>query len=147
MPTDEEINAGIETNSNRYGHDKTPQDVFEDRLRPQAYELIDAFAASEHLSKKEAIAFVQQHLVSTPTRVELEGESEEFDSPAELKSYALPRRMVRSSRPQCTPPFGTHSAHASALFDSVTSVPDPFYFHRNQIPSIFISIFKAAQIR
>ncbi|MDR5674036.1 hypothetical protein RH858_12935 [Halalkaliarchaeum sp. AArc-GB] len=89
MPTDEEIKARIETNSTRYGHGKTPQDVFEDQLRPQAYELIDALAASEHLSKKEAIAFVQHHLVSTPTRVELEGESEEFDNPAELKSYAL----------------------------------------------------------
>jgi hypothetical protein len=89
MPTDEEIKARIETNSTRYGHGKTPQDVFEDQLRPQAYELIDALAASEHLSKKEAIAFVQHHLISTPTRVELEGESEEFDNPAELKSYAL----------------------------------------------------------
>ena len=89
MPTDEEIKAEIETNSTRYGHDKTPQDVFEDRLRPQTHELIDALAASEHLSKKEAIAFAQQHLVRAPNKIESEGESDYFESPAELRSYAL----------------------------------------------------------
>jgi len=89
MPTDEEIKAGIETNSKRYGHDKTPQDVFEDRLRPQPHELVDALAASEYFSEKEAIAFVYRHLVTSPSRVELEGESEYFDSKTEFKSYAF----------------------------------------------------------
>lgn len=48
----------IQTDSHRYGNSKTIDEVFEVKQRPKPQELIEALAATPHLTESEARAFV-----------------------------------------------------------------------------------------
>lgn len=89
MPTDNEPALWIETNSQRYGHDKTTDEVYEDRLYPKPHELRDALAATEHLTEKHAAAFVYGYLEPSPAGAEIDAEMHGFESKAEFESYIL----------------------------------------------------------
>lgn len=50
----------------RHSNDKTPEEVFENEWHPGEGELVDALAATPHLTEKEALAFVYGHLSGYP---------------------------------------------------------------------------------
>lgn len=90
MESKNSVEEAFATTSRRYGNDKTPDEVFDDRLRPQPWELRDALAETEHLSEQEAAGIVKKHTTSSLLKVE--GESEYFDNEEEFESYALQGR-------------------------------------------------------
>jgi hypothetical protein len=61
--------AQFEIKSHRFGNDKTIEDAFETRSRPTPPELIDALAATDRLTEKEATAFVFGYFRGFPPRV------------------------------------------------------------------------------
>jgi hypothetical protein len=94
MPTDETFIGRVEPTAQRYGHNKTTEDVFNDPLRPLPYELCEALAGTEHLSKRYAKAFVYGYLEPSPTVVEENVESHGFKNKANFDSYVGESRYM-----------------------------------------------------
>lgn len=88
MPTDNP-HTNQPTTKQRYGNDQTVKDVFDDRLHPQPSELIAALANTEHLTEKDATAFVYGHLETTLEADEPDAEPPIFDNKARFDSYAF----------------------------------------------------------
>ena len=61
-----DLQAAIEINSQRYGNDKTIDEVFERETSPIPGELHETLADTAHLTEKEAFAFVHGHLDGFP---------------------------------------------------------------------------------
>jgi len=66
--TNGSIPARFQTNSQRYGNDKTIEQVFENEHHPREQELEDALAETGLLTEKEAYAFVYGRFGSLPLR-------------------------------------------------------------------------------
>lgn len=87
--TTDESHTNHPTTKQRYGNDQAAKDVFEDRLRPQPSEMIAALTDTEHLTEKDATAFVYGHLETTPKADDPDVKPSIFDSKARFDSYAF----------------------------------------------------------
>ena len=87
--TDDTIPEELQTNSQRYGNDKTIDEVFDREYHPVEPELEEALAETGHLTEKEAFAFAHGHFGQLPLPEEIEGtskvlQSQGFESTAEF---------------------------------------------------------------
>ena len=89
--TDDTVPEKLQTNSQRYGNDKTIDEVFNREYHPVEPELVEALAETEHLTGKEAFAFAHGHFGQLPLPEEIEGTSrvlhkQGFESTAEFNA-------------------------------------------------------------
>lgn len=61
-----EVLANAKTDSQRYGNEKTVEEVFDNPFNPRVFELEKALADTPHITEKEAFAFVQGHVGGLP---------------------------------------------------------------------------------
>jgi len=72
MPTEEDrerLQNAFKTDSQRFGNQKTIEDVFERPINPTPTELLNALAATECLTEREATAFMHGILESYPKQI------------------------------------------------------------------------------
>lgn len=66
----------LHTDSQRYGNDKTIDEVFDQEHQPTHQELEEALAETDYLTEKEAFAFVHGHFGQLPLPKQVEKTSE-----------------------------------------------------------------------
>ncbi|MFC6888478.1 hypothetical protein [Halorubrum trueperi] len=95
--TDENISEKSQTDSQRFGNEKTIEEAFSNQANRSEAELHAALEDTIHLSKQEAFAFVQGYLKSFP-RVSKEELAEDMVREQGFESLSEYRQTCRRAR-------------------------------------------------